>query len=171
MSRSFTAGAPTGRGGLEEVNPHRSRRSIGGESPQVAAVYWRRIPTGRGGLLEVNLLCQVATVVHSWMRAGAVLSSNSFSSRSVSSFHTCRGIRSEVTRGHQEVSSLIGLELPHLPRHSEALRGNQRPSERPSAAISCRQRHSPPSRGHQRPSEAISGAIRGHQWPRASTPH
>jgi len=109
MSRSFTAGAPTGRGGLLEVN----------QLSQVAT-------------------CQVSTVVHSWMRTGAVLSSNSFSSRSASSFHTCQGTQkhSEALRGTQ--------------RHSEALRGTQLPSE----AIS----------GDQRRSVAIRPAASGHQW-------
>jgi hypothetical protein len=76
-------------------------------------------PTGRVGLLEVNQLCkvatcQVATVVHSWMRTGAVLSSNSFSSRSASSFHTCQG-----TQQHSAA-------LSSTQQHSEALRGTQR---------------------------------------------
>ena len=128
MSRSFTAGAPTGRGGLLEVN-------------QLCKV----------------ATCQVATVVHSWMRTDAVLSSNSFSSRSASSFHTCQG-----TQQHSAA-------LRSTQKHSEALRGTQRHSE----ALSCHQRRSVAIRGDQWPSDpppvaisgSISGAIRGAKWP------
>jgi len=128
MSRSFTAGAPTDRVGLLEVN-------------QLCKV----------------ATCQVATVVHSWMRTDAVLSSNSFSSRSASSFHTCQG-----TQQHSAA-------LRSTQKHSEALRGTQRHSE----ALSCHQRRSEAIRGDQWPSDpppvaisgSISGAIRGAKWP------
>jgi len=119
MSRSFTAGAPTDRVGLLEVN-------------QLCKV----------------ATCQVATVVHSWMRTDAVLSSNSFSSRSASSFHTCQGTQqhSAALRSTQKHSEA----LKGTQRHSEALRGTQLPSE----AIS----------GDQRRSVAIRPAASGHQW-------
>jgi hypothetical protein len=138
MSRSFTAGAPTGRVGLLEVN-------------QLCKV----------------ATCQVATVVHSWMRTDAVLSSNSFSSRSASSFHTCQGTQKHsaaLSSTQQHSEALRGTQ-----RHSEALRGTQRHSE----ALSCHQRRSEAIRGDQWPSDpppvaisgSISGAIRGAKWP------
>ena len=101
---TFTAEAPTGRDGL-------------------LFTFTAEAPTGRDGLLEVHGAQQVATVVHSSMRADGVLSSNSFSSRSASSFHTCRGtqwhsVALSGTQRHSE--ALIGTH-----RHSEALRGTR----------------------------------------------